>query len=236
MRLAITSSVLLHNSNNTSIMAHTMWVQLFSSVLIHCTKQELLEGEDDVFFIYIILRIVFQGSPVDINEGSEEDVYRGCRRKLHTLLMLHCLLLNKDMSGYYLHKAILCMCQSCSLASLLKHESQVYPDVRYNVCYKISYGTNFKSSATAGAAWPTCISLQSSLIPRGELGVQTDDCVRQKEMVKSLHRLWTSCPLFQSTFASVRLCVCHSLAQGTGIVCSAWKSSQTLVTIRHICF
>lgn len=59
--------------------------------------------------------------------------------------------------GKYLQKAKLYMYQGYSLAELLKHESQVYPDMSYNPCYKISYGTIFRLSATAGAAWPTVI-------------------------------------------------------------------------------
>ena len=63
--------------------------------------------------------------------------------------------MDKDISGKHLHKAALCMCQGCSLAELLKHERQVYPDMSYNLCYKISHGTVFRLSAAAEAAWPT---------------------------------------------------------------------------------
>lgn len=48
---------------------------------------------------------------------------------------------------------------------------QVYPDMSYNLCYKISHGTVFRLSAAAEAAWPTGTS-KSWLIPRVKLRVR----------------------------------------------------------------
>lgn len=171
---------------------------LFSSVWL---KGSFLRARMTSF--YLCLPENCQCSPEGNNGDYKEVIYRGCGRKL---LMFHCLLLNKELSGKYLYEAIWYMCQGCSLAELLKHESQIYLDMSYSLCYKISYGTIFRSSVTAGAAWSTGI-IKIWLIPRAELRVQAHDYAKRKEAVKSLQRWGPPSLCSLPTYASGRLCV-----------------------------